>query len=434
MKSRKRGLVRAALWAAGIATLLEAAALPALYVATGRWYSRDEIAATLREPTGAEGDALAPPSRPAPDWMSEHVLHPYLGFVRDASVRNHRFNGRPVGLPVNRHGFFGSPPDPPISSGAFVVAITGGSVALDFFLQAREAFVDSLRLIPEFADREIEVVSLALGGWKQPQQLAALTYFLSLGARFDMVVNVDGFNEVALPFAENVPYGVAYCFPRSWRTYAAKAVDFDRAAPMGLILEIRERTEKWRDRLSSSPWRRSTVVLAIWRAYLLRQEGREGALEDAIRGGLEEEGVPGYQESGPFEDYAAPGDLFADAARLWKRSSLQMWKACEANGIRYYHFLQPNQHHPGAKELTDWERRFALASPEYPHVRAVREGYPLLLAAGRELAGAKVPFFDLTGIYGNETGTIYVDACCHVDLRGNRILAGRIAAAIGKGP
>jgi len=35
-------------------------------------------------------------------------------------------------------------------------------------------------------------------GYKQPQQLLVLSYFLSIGQPFDMVMNIDGFNEVAL--------------------------------------------------------------------------------------------------------------------------------------------------------------------------------------------------------------------------------------------
>ena len=35
-------------------------------------------------------------------------------------------------------------------------------------------------------------------GYKQPQQLLILSYFLSIGQSFDVVVNIDGFNEVAM--------------------------------------------------------------------------------------------------------------------------------------------------------------------------------------------------------------------------------------------
>src|SRR4030095_13628597 len=40
-------------------------------------------------------------------------------------------------------------------------------------------------------------------GYKQPQQLLVLSYFLSIGQTFDLVLNIDGFNEVALGSLNN---------------------------------------------------------------------------------------------------------------------------------------------------------------------------------------------------------------------------------------
>jgi len=40
-------------------------------------------------------------------------------------------------------------------------------------------------------------------GFKQPQQLQVLTYFLSVGQEFDMVVNIDGFNDVVWALNNN---------------------------------------------------------------------------------------------------------------------------------------------------------------------------------------------------------------------------------------
>ena len=63
-------------------------------------------------------------------------------------------------------------------------------------MQETPAFVDAIRAIPRFAGKQIWVVSFALGGYKQPQQLMVLAYYLSLGQPLDVVVNVDGFNEI----------------------------------------------------------------------------------------------------------------------------------------------------------------------------------------------------------------------------------------------
>lgn len=56
------------------------------------------------------------------------------------------------------------------------------------------------------------VLNLGQGGWKQPQQLLALNYFLSLGQRFDVIVNLDGFNEIALGYHNHLS-GIDYSLP-----------------------------------------------------------------------------------------------------------------------------------------------------------------------------------------------------------------------------
>lgn len=94
-----------------------------------------------------------------------------------------------------------------------VVALMVGSFA------AQTGFYGGAQLTTELAKasgREIRLVDLGMGGYKQPQQLMTLVYLTSLGAEFDLVINIDGFNEVALPPTELVPRGVFPLYPRDW--------------------------------------------------------------------------------------------------------------------------------------------------------------------------------------------------------------------------
>ncbi|MGV2341075.1 MAG UNVERIFIED_CONTAM: hypothetical protein LVR18_46165 [Planctomycetaceae bacterium] len=54
---------------------------------------------------------------------------------------------------------------------------------------------------------------LALPGYKQPQQLMALNYVLSLGGEFDAVLNIDGFNDGALSILENAQPKASIAYP-----------------------------------------------------------------------------------------------------------------------------------------------------------------------------------------------------------------------------
>ncbi len=60
------------------------------------------------------------------------------------------------------------------------------------------------------------VVTLGIAGYKQPQQLLALAYFLSLGAEYDLIINLDGYNDIVLPITDNYSFGVNPFFPRAW--------------------------------------------------------------------------------------------------------------------------------------------------------------------------------------------------------------------------
>ena len=54
-----------------------------------------------------------------------------------------------------------------------------------------------------FGNKELISLCLSHEGYKQPQQLLVLSYFLSIGQQFDLVVNIDGFNEVTLSSLNN---------------------------------------------------------------------------------------------------------------------------------------------------------------------------------------------------------------------------------------
>ncbi len=58
-----------------------------------------------------------------------------------------------------------------------------------------------------------------------------------------------------------------------------------------------------------------------------------------------------YAVTGPAYTYTTEDELYNDLVLMWKRSSLQMKALCDANNIRYYHFLQPNQYVEGLISL-----------------------------------------------------------------------------------
>ena len=127
------------------------------------------------------------------------------------------------------------------------------------------------------------------------------------------------------------------------------------------------------------------------------------------------------EKHGPRRTYA-PDEWYRAAAESWYRGALLLARLAKRHGAEYYHFLQPNQYVPGTKPLTDRELRKSFL-PNYRAAKNAPAGYPLLVEHGRRLRERGVEFFDLSRIYADVYETLYTDPCCHLNRRGNELLA-----------
>jgi hypothetical protein len=347
------------------------------------------------------------------------VLHPYLGYVQDPTrTRTYSELGFPdPGVRI-------LPKDP----NRIVIGIFGGSFAEGLSRETSDLVMGRLRASPKFAGKDIRILTLAMGGYKQPQQLLALAYLLSLGMHFDVVVSLDGLNEVALPAVDNVPKGTFPFFPRNW---AVRIGSVDAT-----MLAYERQHDRYADlrgdlaRLASgAPWRYSIAVNVAWRAadgLLVRRMVEITLLATKHRS---EPASMAFSARGPAISYADEGALYDDLASMWKSASVQMHALAAANGARYLHFLQPNQYLSGSKEMGR-EERAAAFDEQHPYRRSVEVGYPRLREKGRELAAQGVNFVDLTMAFAGRREVLYKDACCHLHGPGYNLLAARIAEEI----
>jgi len=366
------------------------------------------------------------------DWneyqMRGHmVIHPFLGYVVDPSLypgRTEEWFRRDVaemGFPQNHHLILERE-----SRDAVVVAVFGGSFA-NYLTTRSSGLVEALAALPRFSGRPIHVKSLALGGYKQPQQLMALSYLLGLGAEFDLVINIDGFNDIALPPDSTVAKGVFPFFPRGWPLFVADLAPETRVA-IAQITAARSGRARLARRFSLAPMSHSMACGAVWTVLDRRWQATIAGLEATIQHGAGPGGS--FQASGPRRSYTCDEEMYTDLADVWARCSLQMHGACAVNGIEYHHFLQPNQYLPGSKTLSDWE--LANAYDEDSIYRAhVEAGYPALIERGEWLRSRGVSFTDLTTAYSGVLASIYVDRCCHPNKLGQQIVSQRIAEVIG---
>lgn len=392
--------------------ILEFGAPRVFQASVGGSFSRSETQARLWAASSPDLDA-APMYETA--LTRDHVLHPYLGFVafHDPSVSP----GSPAY--VNGFGFVGMDPIRKRDPSTLIVGIFGGSVANILYLGWRTAVVEALhRLYP---DRRIDIVCTAVAGYKQPQQLMALSYVCALGGEFDIVLNVDGFNEITLPMQENISTGVNPFFPRSWKAYARKALDRRAIGTIGEIARIRDRRATMARIARKGHVPQSSFALALWSALDSRATRRIAELNGEILDILRDDRRIDFQTTGPEFGFAGLEQLDDTLVATWSQCSRQMAGLAQVNGFRYYHFLQPNQYDRGSKTLTEEELARAYL-PDSPGAKAAQRAYPLLRAAGRRLAMDGVSFTDLSMLFREVTADIYADNCCHYNETGNRML------------
>ncbi len=378
----------------------------AYYAAYNQWYGGGWVAAVNLTPPPVP---VVPPDSPEyfePRW----IMHPFYGST--------------AGSP--RHDLNKMPPRPRRAD-TVVIGLLGGSVADDVepYLQVALNRWFAANELP----RRPAVLGLALGGSKQPTQTMIVTNALLLGGEFDLIVNLDGFNELNSGALRNIRPEL---FPRRERGNILGA-ELLRA---GRLRALRGEQGRRAVAGATSPLRGSALF------GLANRYQQERIAAEIIR--LNQQlAAPAADDTRELPEsrrqrnarrrQAQQGAALQESARLWYRSSVMLARLAAGAGADYYHFLQPNQYVPDSKPLSAWEQEFAWAAGAQSYVRL---GYPQLQEVGRDLPSQGINYFDLTGIFADRPETLYRDKCCHLNERGNQLLAAamiqRMAPALAR--
>ncbi len=297
---------------------------------------------------------------------------------------------------------------------AVVIGLLGGSVAAavnPFFQEALNRWFAASQL-----PRQPLVFNLAVSGAKQPQQTLIVADNLLQGGEFDLIVNLDGANEVLNSGDNRLNNGVFPFLPGRWdKRVGLSREEILLAGQIGILRREQARLAALRE-TSILRWSALFGLATRWRqeriaAAIIQRNRQLAATKSDYR--LEKHG-PG--------NWPAADELFPEAARVWYRGSLLLSRLAAGAGADYYHFLQPNPHLPGSKPLSG-EELLAAYKPDGSNGSAAIKGYPLLRQFNRDLPGQGINYFDLTGIFVDRPETLYIDDCCHLNARGYELLA-----------
>ncbi len=425
-------------WGLGRKLLLQLALLPvllgaaelayrALLAARGRPYdaaaARVELAeivgsmnSPFPEPEEREAADAAAGDADTPDLdalKSVQMLHPYLGFDMAEFAE----------IEAREVDYFATP----AAAAAYDVLIVGGSVSARFGKYGTPRLAELLRADPRLAGREVRFLQHGRGAFKQPQQAVLVGFLLTLGYRPDAVLNLDGFNEVALA-NDNAQRGTHPAYPQvvSWGRHAlAGRFDWDAIELLHEIRDLQTSTQALGGRALELGLTRSALVGRPLLKRLHAMQQRSVDLNEAFQVQLASGADARLLHGPPFEtDQAA---VLRTAVRNWMESSRVLQAMCRGRGIHYLHVLQPTLHDAGSKPLSFREKRHGKTVPSW--TEGARLGYPLLRAGGERLRQLGVNFLDASLVFADVEQRLYFDAC-HFRPPGHAILAEAIAPAL----
>jgi hypothetical protein len=370
------------------------------------------------------------------------ALHPYFGPTHrpgtpfDIPAELREGTAVPARMTTNNFGFV-SPHDYPFpknSDDQVLLGMFGGSVGVWFCQIGAPALIEALRANGYFSSREIVPLCFAHEGYKQPQQALVLAYFLSIGQALDLVVNIDGFNDVALA-SLNDDQGLDISMPSVQHLdplvalVNRSALTPEKLESLAAIFRDRQTLVDLAGRIEANRSAAVNVILDWYYERVSTRYSRELGRFSNLPANPPANAL--IQATPSTADRDRP-ELFADIAGLWSSASLLMDQMVEARGGAYVHVLQPNQYFTN--------RRFAPAeaatalNDASPYKASIELGYPALIAAAPRLTDAGVAFMDATSAFDRVAAPVYMDDCCHYTLAGNRALAELIAATVLASP
>jgi len=379
---------------------------------------------------------------PTNQRLVSEALHPYFGPTHKPGTafdipESLRVNSSiPSRLHTNNFGFVSSYSYPFVKthSGQFVIGMFGGSVGLWFCQVGAHRLLEDLMRHPFFQNKEVVPLCFSHEGYKQPQQVLVLAYFLSIGQQFDLVVNIDGFNDVALANLNN-ERGLDISMPSVQHVdplinlVNQSTLTPEKLESLATISRSRQQLADLADRIRAN--RIAFINFVLERFYrrgvasYVRELGRFSNLPSSPSDNSLIQVTPAVRARDP-------ATLFADIADEWASSSLLMSEMLAARRGAYFHFLQPNQYYTTRRLSRD--EAAVSRSEASPYKRSIEQGYPALAASAQSLLKANVRFFDATHAFDQEPAPVYMDNCCHYTLTGNQVLADFIAASILNAP
>jgi hypothetical protein len=347
-----------------------------------------------------------PPDRSDAELGNDAMrFHPYLGYV------------------FAREG----PPRVPKEEDKIVIGLFGNSTMPPLVPRLRDELNERIQAAGLAPGRKVETVFMGTYGYRQPQFLQMLTYYLSRGTHFDAVVLMDGVSEVYHSVG-NERHGVGQYMP-----YWGYMLTLREMGHMGGLASVQTRllvrVERAREGIAywQSVYRRSpSAFVGVLADVMARRRNAEydAASKDFV--GLKSENREDFNLYLDPPSHLSESEIFARGAENWARSTMMMHTLLAADHVPYLHILEPVR----------FDKSWLIARPAKPPVDRlvdadIAAGYSFLLKQVPAIEGDGVDFLDASAILDHVGKSVFVD-CCHFNKTGEGILVKIIADALMK--
>ena len=326
--------------------------------------------------------------------------HPFFGFgIRDNYNYLKKFNNEPLFVnDINKINL-----DDKIK-----ILILGGSVATHLSLNnSDDKYNYKNKLINHedifektinsyFSTDKFIVFNAAIGGGKQPQQLFKLYYLDLIDFKFDIIINLDGFNELALPLSENYQINDHLIYPRNFsRLVSTFNSNFD------CVNDINKRTKRFL----------LFPILELYDLYKIRN------CHFSLEGENKNTGTR-FSNMTNFKKRDLEKS-FEHVKEVWENSSEKINDFSKLKNIFYIHVIQPNQYLKDSKKLTNKEIEL-LNYSKYGDI--ISKFYYSFNFENLKIKNK----LDLKYIFKYNNNEIYRDYCCHLNNYGMHLISKEI--------
>ena len=360
--------------------------------------------------------------------ISSTAFHPYFGYVLSPG-RTGKYPGKgwESDWKTNNAGFhFINDPEILVDypykqkNNEIIVGIFGGSVGSGFALHAQmdDTLSKSIKKkYPEYRNKKIKFLNFSLPGYKQPQQLTSLIYFLGIDQKFDIIINIDGFNEVIVAL-ENWNENSDIINP-SYSIYNLAGNSLDKS---NFFSNNYEYAQINYHKLSNKKFiklakkKKSAFIYYLYKIRAQYHQKKQIHLE-TINKNLVDQTNKNLKFPKSLANLKIDNkeELYNHLSKNWFETSHLMKIICESKNIKYHHFLQPNQ----------WFEKSGDYSPihkdhKYKHViEPINKGYKEFLKYKNDFIKSKINFKDLTLVFDSKRlNEMYSDDCCHYTKEG----------------